>query len=373
MTDAVSTLARVCLPRSELRRALRIALFRPEDVLGEWEAWQSDAIPAEAALRNPALRLRRLFPLIDANLRAGCVPVDTAIRAYLRIGAGHEKMRREQVDRAFQSALAALDQKIEFLVLRGMALSSSIYPRPFFRHCHDLDLLVHPAEADNAAHLLAKAGFRPGDPPPGSDAESRWMVHPTGFPVGIHVRLVRLAPWNQEEDWFAHSRAQVGEGISFRTLEPEEMLAAVCVHAATVGSLHSPCWITDAWYLIAAHPPMDWQRVVRSGPAIPLRLTLGWLREELGAPVPSGIFEQSETPLDDATIQQATAAAMLCSLGRSSDLLRSTQGIAERLHWFRQLALPDARVLRWIEHSDGPSPVLHLRRLRRFARAKGVW
>jgi hypothetical protein len=372
MTDAVSALARVCLPRSELRRALRIALLPPEDVPGEWEAWQSDPIPAEAALGNPALRHRRLFPLIDANLRAGGVPLDTAIKASLRIGAAHEKMRREQVDRAFQSALAAVDRKIEFLVLRGMALSS-IYPRPFFRHCHDLDLLVHPPNADNAANLLAEAGFRPGDPPPGSDAESRWMVHPSGFPVGIHVRLVRLAPWNREEDWFAHSRAQVGEGVSFRTLQPEEMLAAVCVHAATVGSLHSPCWITDAWYLLAAHPSMDWQRVLRSGPALPLRLTLGWLREELGAPVPAWLFDHSETPRDDAAIQQATAAAMLCSLGRAGDLLRSAQGVAERLHWFRQLALPDARVLRWIEHSDGPSPVLHLRRLRRFARAQGVW
>jgi len=203
VTDAVSTLARVCLPRSELRRALRIALFPPEDVPGEWAAWQSDAIPAEAALRNPALRLRRLFTLIDANLRAGRVPLDIAIKAYLRMGAAHEKMRRERVDRAFQSALAAVDQKIEFLVLRGMALSISIYPRPFFRHCHDLDLLVRPAHADNAAHLLAEAGFRPVR----CAARVRCRIAPDGAPDRVsRVRLVRLAPWNRSEDWFAHSR-----------------------------------------------------------------------------------------------------------------------------------------------------------------------
>ena len=371
MTGAVSTLGRVCLPGRELRRALRVALFPPESLVQEWEAWLSDPVPAETALRNPAFRLRRLIPLIDANLRAGRVQLDSALKAYLRMGSAHEKMRREQVDRAFETAVSALDQRVDFLVLRGMALSSSIYPSPFFRHCHDLDLLVRRTDAGNASRLLAEAGFERSSSPPGSDAESGWMVHSSGFPVGIHVRLFRLAPWNQERDWFEHSRVQSAENISFRTLEAEEMLAAVCIHAATVGSLHSPAWVTDAWYLMAAHPALNWDRVLRSGPAVPLWLTLGWLRNELGAPVPSEVLAsiEKETQTDDTTRQQATAAAMLCSLGRSKDLLRSAKGVAERLHWLRQLALPDASVLRWVEHSDASATVL---RLRRFARATGM-
>lgn len=364
-------LARICLPGPVLRRAARVALLPPEIVSSEWNEWQSDAAAPEASLRYPAHRLRRLIPMVDASLRAGGVRLENPLKSYLRMGAAHEKMRWAAVERSANAALTALLRgRIEFLVLRGMALASSVYPYPFLRHCHDLDLLVRPGQADAAARCLGEAGFVSHVPPPGSDGDSRWMAHPSGFPIGIHVRLFRLAPWNSQDSSLPDSCVQTLAGHTVHTLEPAQMLAAVCVHAATVGSVHSPCWIGDAWYLLAAHPAMDWDRVLAAGPALPMWLTLEWLQRALAAPVPTEVLSRLSQAVDHgdaATLQQAAAAAMLCSLGRPCELLRSAQGVAERFHWIRRLVLPETSILRWIEHSDAPRAVLHLRRLRRFA------
>ena len=376
MNGTIATLSRVCLPGPLLRRAARVALLPPAAVADEWQAWQSDVTGPSESLRDPGHRLRRLMPLIDANLRAAGVRLDNPLKSFLRMAAAHEKMRWEVVESIFGAAMATLvQQRIEFLVQRGMALAATVYRQPFLRHCHDLDLLVQPGLADAAANCLANSGFLHGLPPPGSDAESRWVVHSSGFPIGIHVRPFRLAPWNREIPRVKDCPAHAFAGQVFRTLDPAQMLAAVCIHAATVGSVHSPSWITDAWYLLAATPHMDWDRILASGPALPLWLTLSWLQRELGAPVPMEVLDclhNQVTGCDEATRKQAGAAAMLCSLGRSGELLRSTQGIGERLHWIRQLAMPESSILRWVEHSDAPSALLYLRRLRRFARAGGV-
>jgi hypothetical protein len=200
------------------------------------------------------------------------------------------------------------------------------------------------------------------------------MVHPSGFPIGIHVRPFRLTPWNRRDAWLAPSRVQTIAGYAVRTLEPPEMLAAVCIHAATVGSVHSPAWATDAWLLLAAHPAIDWDRVLAFGPPLPLWLTLQWLQRNLAAPVPRrivGELSRAAAGCGAAGLQQATAAAMLCSLGRPRELLRSAQDTGESFAWFRQLALPETPILRWIEHSDEPRAVLHFRRLRRFVGRRG--
>jgi hypothetical protein len=375
VSGAIPVLARMCLPGPVLRRALRIALLPPEVVRCEWPEWQSDDPPAEALLRHPAQRLRRLIPLIDAALRCSNVPLETPFKSFLRMGTAHEKMRWEVVERLANAALASLmRQQMEFLVVRGMALASSVYPQPSLRHCHDLDLLVRPGQADRAAHCLGAAGFIPATPPPGSDGDSRWMLHPSGFPIGIHVRLFRLAPWNREDGLPSASCVQTVAGQAVRTLEPPEMLAAVCVHAATVGSVHSPAWVTDAWRLLATYPAIDWDRVLAFGPALPLWLTLQWLQQELGAPVPAGVIamlSRAAARCDAASLQQATAAAMLCAMGRPGELLRSAQDAGECFTWIRQLALPETPILRWIEHSEEPRAVLHFRRLRRFVGGHG--
>lgn len=375
MNEAISVLAGICLPGPVLRRALRVALLDPQAVSAEWRSWQTDASPPAVALRNPALRLRRLIPLIEAGLRRSGVELERPLRAFLRMGAAHEKMRRDALVPAAREALTALRTRdIDFLVLRGMALACSVYPQPSMRHCHDLDLLVHDGRADSAARCLADAGFTPATAPPGSDAESRWMVHGCGFPIGVHTRLVRLSPWNQPSTAFPESREATVVGLRARTMAPPEMLAAICVHAATVGSVHSPCWVTDAMYLLAAHPDMDWARVCDAGPALPLWLTLDWLRRELSAPVdPAALRRLGERveKLDADGVRQAIAAAMLCARGRPGDLLRSARSAGTGLSWIRRLAVPDNQILRWTEHSEGPAALLHFRRLRRFLNGKG--
>lgn len=379
MTHAIPVLARVCLPAAPMHRALRVALGDPDAAAAEWEAWESDPISPESSLRDPQYRLRRLFPLIEASVRRSRVEIGRPLRDYLRMGTAHERMRWEVIEPLLGKAFRAMQQnRVTFLVMRGAALATQVYANPSLRHCHDLDLLVPPGEAAGVARILMDSGFVPVPAPPGSDASSRWVADPSGFPIGIHERLFRLPPWNSDQHNVEHLYAQSMEltiaGYEVRSLPPEEMLAAVCIHAVTVGSRHSPCWVTDAWHLLASQPQWNWDRTLALGPSIPLWLTLDWLAREIHAPIPGDVvsgLRETIADIDPDVEQQLIAAALLCAQGRPGDLLRSAKESGASLAWFRQLAIPEANVLRWTEHSSASPMGLHLRRIRRFLGASG--
>lgn len=226
------------------------------------EAWAALAGSWEL-LRDPVIRRAGLMAqLAHASELAG-IELDPEVRSMLRTARVHEELRLEALAPACREHLEGVDR--DAIVLRGLALSHTVYDDPALRHCHDLDLLV---------------------PGPGGQE-----LHPSGLPISRHVSL--FGPGAPPVLWAEVSGGAVEAevaGAAARVLPAPEALVHVCVHGSHRGWAHSPLWCLDAALLIRRSPALDWDRVVRRARdwavAAPAHRALRWLRDGLGVEVP---------------------------------------------------------------------------------------
>src|SRR5437764_14591519 len=102
------------------------------------EAWR--ALFAEpGVLRRSELRRAGLMPQLMYAADGAGIELDPKLRSAWRVARVHEDLR---LTRVLPACRAALVDPVGQIVLRGLALSHSVYAEPALRHCHDLDLLV---------------------------------------------------------------------------------------------------------------------------------------------------------------------------------------------------------------------------------------
>lgn len=193
--------------------------------------------------------------------------------------------------------------QIRALPFKGPTLAVAGYGNLTLRTAGDLDLLVHPAEADRAIQLLAEQGYRPAagtgprrpvEQQPHGQLE---LIHPdrAGLVVDLHWRLLpaynRFQP-DFERLWAGRQAVSLlNETVN--TLPPEQLLVYLVLH----GSKH--LWlrsgpICDVAALINRHrADLDWtalQAAARQG-GYERRLHLAlWLcRQLLGLSLPAEI------------------------------------------------------------------------------------
>jgi hypothetical protein len=239
--------------------AVRAALATAEEP--RHEAWASLQNGWRLTRDRPVDYARLLPQLMHAAELAG-TSVIPDFRSVLRAARVHEELRVQAMGPVCRDALEGANG--ERIVLRGVALSHTVYDHPAFRHCHDLDLLVPRA--------------------------ARSATHPSGLPVSQHTALFgsirATAGWAEVEP-----EAVVAEvaGVPARILAPADALVHICVHAATNGVPHSPMWCVDAALVLRRYPDLDWDRVVQRARQWRVALhtfrTLRWLRARLAVPV----------------------------------------------------------------------------------------
>jgi hypothetical protein len=310
------------------------------------------------------------------RLQQNGVDLEKDLRSYLRTARARELLRTESVRRICERALRSLRTAgMEVIVLKGMAAAEILYPEPSLRHCHDLDLLLTRDQVPAALEVLGGSGFEGSSAPYGTGAGSSWVQHPSGFPIGLHTSLYRIPPWNKGIDEARNSAVPADiAGCQVQVLSWEEMLVHVCCHGITSGSPHSPCWASDAWFLLdREHARLNWEGVLtiarRGNRVTPLLLALEYLDAKLGAPIPAqvlpGLNELSE---EEPDLESARAAALMSARGRPLAVLRAAgeAGSAARVAWW--LAFPPPTQLRWVEGAtDADSvPYLYLKRFARF-------
>ena len=162
---------------------------------------------------------------------------------------------------------------VEPLVLKGMALGTTIYPSLFTRPMSDLDLLIAEADIDTVKQIFQASGYRDM----GLNPEQN-----TAFPAHLHVwrdypndqRIIIEAHWslfhevgfrqlNLSEVW-RRARQVDFEGQTFRVLDPIDHLIHACGHLL----LHHTqswnlIWLFDLRMLIKHYGAQwDWQEVV---------------------------------------------------------------------------------------------------------------
>ena len=196
-----------------------------------------------------------------------------------------------QIDEVLEAA------GVEHAVIKGAANRLSLYPRPALRACHDLDLLVRPADRLAAATALAGAGFVPR---PEARSISRAIVlSGRHVDVDLHWGLLREGRARLDTTSDMLSRRQ-RLGTTW-ILSDEDALFVLLVHPAFAKHLDA-----REMGLHRALDLLEWLRQRRADwPAVRIRLgeagvktaawaTLRWVQLLAGASAPAQLASMQD-------------------------------------------------------------------------------
>lgn len=251
---------------------------------------------------------RDLAPLLYCQTREHLPPAAarTLSEAYYVSAA-----RCAVLTEALGKVLSALrEADIPTMVLKGAALSETVYPSPAARPMTDVDLLVLPDRLRAADSILTGLGYRavdgraeeidparpaslstldyrtpdPLDPP----VHLHWHLVNTSIPTDAYRDFIRL-----DEVWDAALPFTIAGATALR-LAPRHLLVYLCEHALRPAhAFYKPLHLTDLSWVIAHEGP-DWGRVADVAQRFRLaRMTylgLRVVREQMDAPVPDEVL-----------------------------------------------------------------------------------
>ena len=156
------------------------------------------------------------------------------------------------LDRLGKVARHFENERIPFLVLKGLALQPLLYVDPAARPSSDLDLLIRRADLKRTLDTLASAGF---NVPRGGERHfwEEWYHHiqlsmGEGMPVSIEIHwdleLRERYPFPIEEMW-QRSVGFSAAGCQLRTFCPEDQYVHGVVHLARHFHVPRLVWLMD--------------------------------------------------------------------------------------------------------------------------------
>jgi hypothetical protein len=181
------------------------------------------------------------------------------------IGARAAMMVRENLAMAAEAwRLQGLfdEAHLPVLFVKGSSLAMLAFGSLGLSGSQDIDLLVPPEALPAATELVARAGYRRFDPPPGiSDTQLRQLLplrrdlgfvhHTTGLQIELHWRLFGNPHAMAEDSIMAASReVLLTDTMGLHTLGNEDLFAYLCMH----GALHwwnRLKWLADVNALLA--------------------------------------------------------------------------------------------------------------------------
>jgi hypothetical protein len=212
------------------------------------------------------------------------------------------------VRRAMEAVDALARERIRCLALKGLAVVDRYGGDHGLRPMSDVDLLVPRERAIAAIEALARQGWQLGAQLAGAPLRDAvetlhgGALTRDGAELDLHwVSLVEdTSPGGDAGLWRrARARSVHGREMFFPTVT--DLLFHVCVHGARFSRAGSITWVPDGMRLIdQARAEIDWPGLVdearRRHLQVPLRETLRFLREALGAPVPDDVLVALEPP-----------------------------------------------------------------------------
>ena len=265
---------------------------------------QQRRLAASAQLDINAEELTRLAihhglaPLLAHQLHRYCPALLTqALQQYAQRNAVRVQFLTQTLVEMMQTFDAA---GVPAVPLKGAALALTAYGALGLRDFCDVDVLIHPAQLDEAESLCVAHGFaRKHDLAHTHDADVRrfrydlamWRAR-DGILLELHWGLLfsyagiafeRLPWWDTRE-------SIVLNGQTLPALAPEETLLLLCLHGSKDG------WdklkhAADVAQFLRAKPGLDWPRVWQLAGAINavqlVRIALRWADALLDAPLPA--------------------------------------------------------------------------------------
>jgi putative nucleotidyltransferase-like protein len=357
---------------------LLAACLRDGDVAAQaWTAFVGQVGDVKAYFETNRTGLKGMLPFIEASLAAKEIDAGRAFHTYARVALVREELRSQIYAEILDSVLVALDAAhIPALLLKGGALSATVYPQPSRRHTHAIDLLVDPEQMAPASAALAR--IQCTRRPVGSGASRHQDYrHWTGLALGLHSTAFFLPYFEMPREQLLARAASISiAGRRVFIMSPEDSLVHICAHAIYSRSRANLRWACDAFYLLERHPNLDWSIVietaVRSRVGLPLCVLLRWLREALGAAVPAerlGELHERSGPIDALTAESIYAALLHTTLSRGKALRALAGSWRAQLGFLRFTAVPSPRYMRWRHNVDAnwKLPVYYADRPRRIA------
>ena len=176
-----------------------------------------------------------------------------------------------------------------FCLLKGSALSSEIYDQPYHRAMADIDIMCAQEDAILLQQQCIKAGFH-GSSGTSLDSKHHHLPalskqhgqHQISLEIHTHALSFDL---NQQLSWpdiDPHLRTIVIEQQDYLTLQHEQMLLHLCVHAFARDQVVKLSNIVDIFrYAIIFEDQLDWGAITQNQPII---LTLRYARLLLDLP-----------------------------------------------------------------------------------------
>jgi len=185
-------------------------------------------------------------------------------RRLLEAARTRQLMRQLSITAEIAPAGNALTESgIDWVVLKGPAVASTLWPSPEMREYHDLDLLIRPDRFSDAIDVLQSAGYRLLDQNwPLISRQFRGelsFLSPRGVVLDVHWSAVNLAALRSRLRWsmnglLARRRTVAMGSVSAPTLDPVDTLLHLAYHAAHSGA-HRLLWLKDVQ--LATHAVHD--------------------------------------------------------------------------------------------------------------------
>lgn len=357
-----------CWPTPEQDLLLEAALGSGRPAVAAWHAW-TGAVNLDDI--DPGSY--RLIPLLYSNLVRNGVQ-DSVLQKYK--GVYRNAWYRNQV--LFNRLAGILSlfraEKIQTMLVKGVALATLYYSRIGMRPMSDADVLIRPDDLSRATAILNAHGWQCAHPAPHAAS----FTHPDGFSIDLHWRLTVEHSYGDSDAAF-WKRAESTEflGIPTQTLSPADHLLHACAHGARGCQVPPLRWLADAAAIIKKRPDLDWAQLVSSTEeldlVLPVRDTLDYLRSQR-FDIPEPFYSRLKNSLVSA--EELKSYRIRC---------QSYQTGAEifRLMWFdykrscraqnrlpRLTGFPDFLRTIWVLRSSWEVPVFIIRKgIKRLFRA----
>ncbi|MPZ48108.1 MAG: hypothetical protein GEU75_02145 [Dehalococcoidia bacterium] len=316
------------LPTNGERLLVRAACLPEAEARPAWEQWRRGNTLASCGKTS-----LDLLPAVFRNLsQTGAI--DERDAAILR-GAYRKSWIQNglHIEGGARALRLLGEHGIEGLVLKGAALTATLYHDAGARPMADVDLLVSLARAEEAYRLLLANGWRPDLPPGGPMANimqvvrSLDLVWEDGTRLDLHWHvLADCCDAGDDDDFWAAAQDIELNGQAAKTLCATDMLLHAIVHGSKWSQTRSVLWVMDALKLITGPDSViNWSRLVarakKKGVALPLLSGLEYLKEALKVEVP----EEALRELRSAPVQWVQALDF-----RGQDSEDTLLGVARR-------------------------------------------
>jgi hypothetical protein len=376
MQTVLEAALQTLLPSETEEQLLIACIGEGARTLHAWSAFTALAGGARAYFERNYDGLKGLLPFVESRLAANGIDAGKAFHTYARVALVRDELRSSIVTDILADLLRSAEERgICFTLLKGAALSATVYPKPSTRHVHAIDLLVQPQDWQAARDLLQTKRFEPKTGGPDASHHQNYE-HWTGLALGLHTRAFYL-PYFELPLAEAAARARSVEirGSKVRVFSPEDNLVHICGHAAYARTRTNLRWACDAAWLIKHSPHLDWTVVIetaeRAGTLPALAVQIGWLARTLCSVPNSSLAElQLRGRNVPAMMREAFFAALLHTTQSRRTTIASLAGYRhEQLRFLMFSILPSKRYMRWKHnaHTALALALCYADRPRRFA------